>query len=629
MHEEFTAQLRALWTILPRHGTHFHPAPASFLRQPDCGQASQANLPPTKTKAIGLHWGNKTFGMGQRPGMPETQALFEAMLGATSDAVMVTDKDGKIVRVNAAFERLTGYTGDTLTGSDAQDLFNDFNDAEFCDALWSTNDNMAQNFESVRSKHADGKAQVHSLNMTPITTDDGEPSQFLAVILSETFQSDAESDGATRRVGYDSLTGLPDRSLLSDRVEQAILNARRTDKSIALLVMGIDSFTKINDAHGFATGDSMLKEMADRLSEVIRQSDTAARLDGDKFAVVTPIAAVDDSVIVAEKVLHATEKMFKVASEQVHITMSIGISIWPADGEDFDELLRDSLSAMQHAKGLGGNQYQFFASDMNAKAKARVELEKRMKIALEKEHYVLYYQPKVAPGTDKVKGCEALIRWQDPEKGMIGPGEFIPVAEETGMIQDIGNWALRRACFQNKDWQDKGYDPVRMAVNVSPQQFRSPDIFDRVTSALNDSGLHPRWLELEITESMLMDNVDAAIAKMQQMRDLGCGLSIDDFGTGYSSLSYLGRFPITTLKIDRAFVHDVQENQNTAEIARAIIGLSKGLDLEVVAEGAELLEHVDFLRDHGCDIIQGFFYSRPVAAFEMEDMLRQSSLMPS
>lgn len=561
--------------------------------------------------------------------MPETKALFDAMLNATSDAVMVTGQDGKIVRVNAAFERLTGYTSDALAGSDARELFRDFNDAEFCDALWSATDSSVQSFDSVRSKNADGKAQVHNLSMTPIVTDGATPSQFLSVILSDTFQSDAETEGSTRRVGYDSLTGLPDRSLLSDRVDQAILNARRTDKSIALLVMGIDSFTNINDALGFNTGDTMLKEMADRLSEVIRQSDTAARLDGDKFAVVTPIAAIDDSVIVAEKVLHATEKIFNVGDEKVHITMSIGISIWPADAENFDELLRDSLSAMQHAKGLGGNQYQFFASDMNAKAKARVDLEKRMRVALEKEHYVLYYQPKVSPGTEKVKGCEALIRWQDPERGMIGPGEFIPVAEECGLIQDIGNWALRRACYQNKDWQDKGYDPVRMAVNVSPQQFRSPDIFDRVTSALNDSGLHPRWLELEITESMLMDNVDAAIEKMQQMRDLGCGLSIDDFGTGYSSLSYLGRFPITTLKIDRAFVHDVQENQNTAEIARAIIGLSKGLDLEVVAEGAELAEHVDFLREHGCDIIQGFFYSRPVAAYEMEEMLRQSSLMPS
>ncbi len=560
--------------------------------------------------------------------MPETTALLNAMLNATSDAIMVTDQDGKIARVNQAFERLTGYTGGDLSGKDARELFKDFNDEDFCNGLWASENADIQNYDSVRSKHADGKAQLHNLSVTPILNADNIPTQFLAVILSETFQSDAES-GGTRRVGYDSLTNLPDRSLLSDRVDQAILNARRTNKSIALLVMGIDRFTFINDALGFTTGDTMLKEMADRLLEVIRQSDTAARLDGDKFAVVTPISAIDDSVIVAEKVLHATEKIFKVAGEDVRITMSIGISIWPADGENFDVLLKDSLSAMQHAKGLGGNQYQFFASDMNAKAKARLDLEKRMRVALEKEHFVLYYQPKVAPGTDIVKGCEALIRWQDPEHGLIGPDKFIPIAEETGLIQEIGNWALRRACYQNKDWQDKGYDPVRMAVNVSPHQFKSPDIYDKIVSALNDSGLHPRWLELEITESMLMDNVDASIAKMQQMRDLGCGLAIDDFGTGYSSLSYLGRFPITTLKIDRAFVHDVQENENTAEIARAIIGLSKGLDLEVVAEGAELLEHVDFLKKHGCDIIQGYFYSRPVTAHEMEEMLRQSSLMPT
>lgn len=560
--------------------------------------------------------------------MPDSKALFEAMLSATSDAVMVTDQTGAIAQVNDAFERLTGYTRIELKGKDARTLFEDHNDAAFCDSLWAQN-NGAQQYDSVRSKHADGKAQVHSLSMTPILQDDGSASQFLSVILSDTFQTDAESESTKKRVGYDSLTGLPDRSLLSDRVDQAILNARRTDKSIALLVMGIDKFTFINDALGFSVGDDMLKEMSGRLLEVIRQSDTAARLDGDKFAVVTPIAAIDDSVIVAEKVLHATEQIFKVADEDVHITMSIGISIWPADGEDFDVLLKDSLSAMQHAKSLGGNQYQFFASDMNAKAKARLELERKMRIALQEDHYVLYYQPKVNPDTEKVKGCEALVRWIDPEDGMIGPDQFIPVAEETGMIQDIGNWVLRRACFQNKDWQDKGYDPVRMAVNVSPHQFRSPDIYDRVVSALNDSGLHPRWLELEITESMLMDNVDASIAKMQQMRDLGCGLAIDDFGTGYSSLSYLGRFPITTLKIDRAFVHDVQENQNTAEIARAIIGLSKGLDLEVVAEGAEILEHVDFLRDHGCDIIQGYFYSRPITGFEMEELLRQSSLMPA
>ena len=557
--------------------------------------------------------------------MPDTQTLFDAMLEATSDAVMVTDQAGKVMRVNSAFERLTGFAEKDLSGKDATDLFREFNDEEFCDDLWSSDQPDRRDFPSVRSKHADGKAQLHSLSMTPILAEDGAPSQFLSVILSDTFQTDAESGDGTKRVGYDSLTGLPDRSLLADRVEQGILNARRSDKSIALLVMGIDRFTFINDALGFSVGDQMLKEMADRLSEVIRQSDTAARLDGDKFAVVTPIAAIDDSVIVAEKVLHATEQVFKAGDENVHITMSIGISIWPTDGEDLDGLIKNCLSAMQHAKSQGGNQYQFFASEMNAKAKARLELEKQMRVALEKEHYVLYYQPKVSPETDRVKGCEALVRWIDPDQGMIGPDKFIPVAEETGLIKDIGNFVLRQACFQNKEWQDKGYDPMRVAVNVSPHQFRSADIFDRVIDALNSSGLHPRWLELEITESMLMDNIEDVIAKMQQVRDLGCGLSIDDFGTGYSSLSYLGRFPITTLKIDQAFVRDVQENENTAEIARAIIGLSKGLDLEVVAEGAELIEHVDFLRDHGCDVIQGYFYSRPVPAHELEVLLQQSS----
>ena len=255
--------------------------------------------------------------------MPDTQTLFDAMLDATGDAVMVTDQAGTVVRVNGAFERLTGYSEKDLSGKDATELFREFNDDEFCNSLWSPEDQDRRDYPSVRSKHADGKAQVHSLSMTPILADDGAPSQFLSVILSDTFQTDAESGDGTKRVGYDSLTGLPDRSLLADRVEQGILNARRSDKSIALLVMGIDRFTFINDALGFSVGDQMLKEMGDRLLDVIRQSDTAARLDGDKFAVVTPIAAVDDSVIVAEKVLHATEQVFKTGDEDVHITMSI------------------------------------------------------------------------------------------------------------------------------------------------------------------------------------------------------------------------------------------------------------------------------------------------------------------
>jgi len=553
--------------------------------------------------------------------MVETEALFRAVLDATADAVMVTDRAGVIRRVNPAFEKLTGFDPDVVIGKDARELFRDINDVEFCEGLWDESAET-RHYPSVRSKHADGRAQVHALSMTSIPDNSGVPSQFVAVILSESLQTDAAS-GQTRRVGHDALTGLPDRSLLADRVEQNILNAKRANKSIALLVMGLDRFTLINDALGYAAGDQMLREVAERLAKVIRVSDTAARLDGDKFAVMTPISAIDDSVIVAEKVLKAIKKPFTLKGEEVFVTFSIGISIYPTDALDFDDLLKDSLSAMQYAKQDGGSQYRFFASDMNAKAKNRLALEKRMRAALANQEFVLFYQPKVEPKTDRVKGAEALIRWRDPVHGMISPAEFIPVAEETGLIIDIGTWVMRAACFQTKAWQDAGYAPVKMSVNVSTQQFKARDLLDIVKAALNDSGLEAKWLELEITESMLMNDVESAIARMQAVRDLGCGLSIDDFGTGYSSLSYLGRFPITTLKIDRAFVRDVQENQNTAEIARAIIGLSRGLNLEVVAEGAELKEHIDFLRENGCDSIQGFFYSKPLEAKDFEAKLHK------
>jgi diguanylate cyclase (GGDEF)-like protein/PAS domain S-box-containing protein len=541
------------------------------------------------------------------------------VLDATADAVMVTDRSGVIRRINPAFEKLTGFNPSTLLGKDARELFSDINDDQFLGELWSEGAET-RHYPQVRSKHADGRAQVHALSMTSVTDAAGQPSQFVAVILSESLQSDINSTEA-RRVGYDALTNLPDRSILADRVEQNILNAKRANKSIALLVMGLDRFTLINDALGYAAGDQMLREVAERLAKVIRVSDTAARLDGDKFAVMTPITAIDDSVIVAEKVLNAIKKPFQLKGEEVFVTSSIGISIYPTDGEDFDDLLKDSLSAMQYAKHDGGSQYRFFASEMNAKAKNRLALEKRMRAALANEEFVLFYQPKVEPNTNRVKGGEALIRWRDPVHGMISPGEFIPVAEETGLIVDIGTWVMRKACFQVKAWQDAGYAPVKMSVNVSSMQFKAKDLLDKVKAALADSKLDAKWLELEITESMLMNDVEGAIARMQAVRDLGCGLSIDDFGTGYSSLSYLGRFPITTLKIDRAFVKDVQENQNTAEIARAIIGLSRGLNLEVVAEGAELKEHIDFLKENGCDSIQGFFYSKPLEAKDFESKL--------
>ena len=542
-------------------------------------------------------------------------SLLDAVFATTSDAVFVTDGSGHIERINKAFERLTGYTQEDLLGSAANELFFSGRADDAPDDLFANPDGL--DLTDVQARTKTGNVHIHGLSISPIGR--GDTVENFMAIVTKPVALERENGSL---VGHDELTELPNRSLLSDRADQAILNASRDGKSIAMLVMGLDRFGVVNDALGYGAGDTLLRGIADRLKQVIRVSDTAARLDGDKFAVMTPISANDDSVIVAEKVLKATKEPFDIDGEEVVLSFSIGISIFPQDAQTSELMIADALSAMQHGKTRGGDQYQFFATEMNAKAKSRLDLEKRLRRALQEDEFLLYYQPKVDVETDRVKGAEALIRWMDPDEGMIGPGEFIPVAEETGLIGEIGNWALYAAAQQNKTWQDMGYEPVRMAVNVSPQQFRARDLYDRVVDVLKTTQLDPQWLELEITESMLMDNVEEAIARMQSFRDLGVGLSIDDFGTGYSSLSYLSRFPITTLKIDRAFIHDVQVNQNTAEIARAIIGLTHGLDLEVVAEGAELEEHVQFLKDHGCDTIQGFFYSRPLEASAFEAMLK-------
>ncbi|MGE4281986.1 MAG: putative bifunctional diguanylate cyclase/phosphodiesterase, partial [Magnetospirillum sp.] len=409
-------------------------------------------------------------------------------------------------------------------------------------------------------------------------------------------------------------------------VERAVLHVNRIGGSVALLMMGLDRFTLVNDALGHAAGDHLLTEVARRLRQCIRETDTAVRLDGDKFALVMTIASVNDSVIVAEKVLAAVKEPFAIDGQEVVVTFSIGIALYPQDAGESAALIKQAENALHHAKVSGRNNYQFFSKDMNNKAKSRLDLEARMRRALANEEFVVFYQPKVSAENNRIVGAESLIRWIDPDRGMVNPGEFIPVAEETGLIEQIGTWVLRRSCQQIREWQDQGLSTVKVSVNVSARQFKSRALLDIVTGVLAETSLDPKWLELEITESMLMNDVEAAVRKMTALRDLGLGLSIDDFGTGYSSLSYLGRFPITTLKIDRAFIADVDRNPKTAEIARAIIGLSRGLNLEVVAEGCEIEAHIQFLKDNGCDTVQGFYYSRPVPADQFRAMLADGYL---
>ena len=431
---------------------------------------------------------------------------------------------------------------------------------------------------------------------------------------------------SARELKLDSLTGLPRYDLFVDRIDQAMIAAQRLNKSVAILIMGIDQLDRINDGYGYDTGNRVLKETADRVAHAIRRSDTAARPFAEMFGLVMQITSVEDSVLVAQKMLNALGQEMVIDDHAVNVTASVGISLFPSDGDSAAVLIKNAESALRHVKQQGGNGHEFFSQDMNDVARHRIEMENSLRRALNNKEFVVYYQPKVNLEDNAVVGAEALIRWMDPDRGMISPGEFIPVAEETSMIGEIGQFVMETACRQNSQWQEKGLKPVRISVNFTADQFHDRFILDKVQAVLSETFLSPEYLELEITESTLVGDMDKVIDKLTAFRAMGLHVSIDDFGTGYSSLSYLSHFPITTLKIDRAFVKDMEVNSKTAEITNAIIGLSRGLSLEVVAEGAESLEHVKILRDKGCDLVQGFYFSRPLPAEEFEKILEAGYL---
>ncbi len=541
--------------------------------------------------------------------------ILDTLLGTIRDAVVLTDRTGQPLRVNTAFEVLSGFQETEFIGTAVP----------YAVAARETVASVVSNGAGRRTlgfRCAGGNDCHVEVTVSPVVPPAPTSDTDVAFVVLIRPADTLERGTAKARFGYDLLTGLPGRDLFLDRVEQSVLQTYRTGGSVALLMMGLDRFTLVNDALGHQAGDRLLIEVSRRLRQCIREADTVVRLEGDRFALVLVIADDDDAVVIAEKVLAAMNEPFTVEGNEVVLTFSIGIAIYPLDAVDGPHLIKQAENALHHAKSGGRNQYRFFARDMNRKAKARLELESRMRRALNQNEFEVYYQPKVRAEDGEIVGAEALIRWNDPDYGMISPTEFIPVAEETGLIGQIGSWVLLQTCKQNQAWQDQGIAPLRIAVNVSARQFRDRGFVDVVLHTLKETGLDPSWLELEITESMLMHDIEVAVEKMTLLRTIGVGLSIDDFGTGYSSLSYLGRFPITTLKIDRAFVADVDTNPKTAEIARAIIGLSRGLNLEVVAEGCEVAEHVLFLKTHGCHTVQGFLYSQPVPAHEFELMLR-------
>ena len=427
---------------------------------------------------------------------------------------------------------------------------------------------------------------------------------------------------------HDALTSLPNRALFRDRLDHAIAQANRYGYKVAVMFLDLDRFKAINDTLGHNAGDELLKIVGDRLRNCVRDCDIVARLGGDEFTIIVEDIVEDaDAAVVANKILDAVAQPFNLLGHEVFITTSVGITLFPNDDHDADNLLRNADAAMYQAKESGRSNYQFYLPDMNIRARERLKMESSLRRAMERSEFTLHYQPRVDMESGQIMGAEALLRWRHAEMGTVSPSEFVPILEDTGLIIPVGEWALRTACAQNRQWQEMGLPPIRVAVNLSVRQFFQRDLAELVSQVLTETGMEAQYLELEITEDSLLDSNHMNTTTLTRLKELGVHISIDDFGTGYSSLSYLRRLPIDTLKIDQSFVRDITSGSDGAAIASAIIAMASSLRLKVLAEGVETDEQLSFLRSQGCDEIQGFSFSHPVSAEEFGQLLREGRQM--
>jgi diguanylate cyclase (GGDEF)-like protein/PAS domain S-box-containing protein len=432
---------------------------------------------------------------------------------------------------------------------------------------------------------------------------------------------------------YDPLTGLPNRTLFEDRLPQALSLAKRNEQMVAVMLLDLDRFKSINDTLGHTAGDWLLRDVAERLTRCLRGSDTVARFSGDGFSLLLPqISSREDAsriakraqknaLEIAQNVLEVLKAPFRLDGHELYITASMGIGLYPNDGKDPQTLLKNAGAALNSVKAQGGNSYQFYTGSLNANAVEQLNLESGLRRALEREEFVLHYQPQVDIGSGRIVGVEALLRWQSPELGFVSPSDFISLAEKNGLIVPIGEWTLRTACLQNRLWQQEGLPPIRVSVNISPRQFDQPNLMATVSRILKESGLDPQYLEFELTEGSIMKNAERAIVTLHKLKEMKIQIAIDDFGSGYSSLSYLKRFPIDRLKIDRSFVSEATSDPTDAAIIMAIIALGQNLKLKVIAEGVETEEQLRFLRLLRCDEMQGYLFSKPLPAEALKQLI--------
>jgi diguanylate cyclase (GGDEF)-like protein len=479
-----------------------------------------------------------------------------------------------------------------------------------------------------RSRAEEALRQAHGELEHRVQERTAELASAVAALKTEIAERKLAEEHIRYLAHYDALTGLPNRVLLQDRLSQAIAHAHRKHAGVALLFIDLDYFKHINDSLGHKMGDHLLKSVAHRLQECLREGDSVARLGGDEFVLCLPMLAGGiDAAAVAEKVHAALAESFVVDGNEMHVSASIGISLYPEDGTTVEALMSAADTAMYHAKEKGRRNYQFFTAALNKAVQQRVELEQRLRSALAHNELELHYQPQVDLASGRIFSAEALLRWRQPGKGALSCGAFISIAEETGLIQSIGEWTLRQACGQLRRWHEAGHPSMRVAVNLSPRQFYQSGFQQTIKEIIEDCGVPPNCLDLEITEGILLQRNEDNLTALHQLSDMGIQLSVDDFGTGYSSLAYLQRFPVDGLKIDQSFVREINHDNGATALVAAIISMAQALDLKVLAEGVETEEQIGFLRSHGCPSAQGFFYSKAIPGGDLEVLLRnQDSL---
>jgi diguanylate cyclase (GGDEF)-like protein/PAS domain S-box-containing protein len=540
----------------------------------------------------------------------------------TADTIMITDKQGFIEYVNCGFENTTGYQRSNVLGKRPSILKSGLQDSDFYQGLWQQVEEgrVFQNVFINRKKNGD--LYYEEKTITPLRNQNGDITHYIS-----TGKDITDRMRTQKRLHFlahhDALTALPNRMLLMERIEHAISHCKRSRKPLALLFLDLDRFKKINDTLGHNTGDKLLRQLSTRLKLNLRQDDTVARLSGDEFAILLQdIEDIDSVLPIISKIKQQLCEPFRIESRELFISASIGVAVCPHDGDDPDTLLKNADTAMYAAKANGRGSFSFYTADMNAMASMHLQMENELRYALQRNQFELEFQPQFSlDETMSIAGAEVLVRWQHPELGLLGPGKFIPLLEDTGLIQPVGKWIIHTACAQLRAWHDANFMLPRIAINIAPHQLGSPDFIDAIFSALEEFQLPPHCLELEITESSLMQDENRAVEILNTLNHKGIHIAMDDFGTGYSSLSYLQRLPVNTLKIDRSFISQIPHVNSDSILTRTIIAMGRSLNLRIVAEGVEADEQLEYLRSLGCDAVQGFLLGRPMRAAELQNSL--------